>query len=236
MTNEVTPNPQALDNFGDFDDSVEGDNNRAGGLLVGTRLKFTNEATWETDGDDYTDHILLASNIRRMEIKWGENGPIREETRELKPGQKFRDLEALNALCPKSEWREDFNGQLVGPWQRQFVLELANLETMERFSWPTSTVGGSICCRELADRINMKRRLEKRVDLWPLVKLSHCFMKTRFKGRERPDCKIMSWYPPEEESKNDKIEAAPTQPKLLPALEPASEPSLQEELKDKIVF
>jgi hypothetical protein len=237
MINEVTkPKPQALDNFGDFDDSVEGDQGRvAGRLLVGTRLKFTNEATWETvNGDDYTDRVLLATNIRRLEIKWGETGPI--DHRELQPGQKFRDLEALNALCPRSEWREDFNGKPKGPWEYQYVLELVDLETMERFSWPTATIGGGICIRELVDRINMKRRLEKRADMWPRVRLSHCFMKTKYKGRERPDCKIVDWYPPEDADKHDRIEAAPTQPKLPPAREQAPEPSLKEEMNDEVKF
>ncbi len=80
----------------------------------------------------------------------------------------------------------------------------------------------------------MKRQFYKRVDIWPLVKLSHRFMKTRFKGRERPYLEILDWYWP---NKDDKIEAAPSQPlSLPPALQQVPEPSLAEEMKDSLPF
>jgi hypothetical protein len=235
MSNEVVkPEARALDNFGDFDDSIEGDDDgrTAGGLLVGTRLKYTNEATWEnSNGDNYTGRVLLATNIRRTEVKWGADAPL--EVRELGAGEKFRDLDALNDTIPKSEWRESF-GKLAGPWVRQHVLEFADLESMERFSWPTSTVGGNICTHELVDCINMKRQFYKRVDIWPLVKLSHCFMQTKFGGRERPYFEIKDWYWP---NKDDKIEAAQSPPKSLPpALQQVPEPTLKEELRDELPY
>lgn len=197
MTNEIAkPKPQALDNFGDFDESVEGDDDRrVGGTITGTRLKFTNDATWVTvNGDDFTDGVLLATNIRRWEIKWIDGRPS-PESRELQAGDKFRDLDALNELCPRSEWRDCF-GKMKGPWEQQYVLELADLKTMDQFSWATSTVGGRWAAGELVDRVNKKRRYEGRNDLWAFIKLSHCFMKTQWKGRERPDCKIVDWYSP----------------------------------------
>jgi hypothetical protein len=239
--NEVAkPKSQVLDNFGSFDDSVEGaeGDRQSGGLLTGTRLKFTNEARWEDlNGDDRTDQVLLATNVRRTEVKWGiESGTPPVEVRELQPGDKFRDMEALNLATPKSEWREDFNGNPVGPWQIQHVMEFADLQTMERFSWPTATIGGGICVRELVSRIVMKRQLHERQDIWPLVKLTHRFMQTAWKGRERPYLEILDWYWPNK-NEGDKIEAAPPQPKSLPsALERVPEPTLKEELKDELAF
>jgi hypothetical protein len=235
----VKPPPQTLDNFGAFDDSVEGDDSSrpVGGMLVGTRLKFTNSATWvSVTGDDYTDHVLLAANVRRMEIKWINDRPA-PESRELQAGEKFDDLDALNELCPRSEWRDSF-GKMKGPWERQYILEFANLESMARFSWPTSTIGGGIAVRELIRSINLKRQFENRNDLWPFVKLSHCNMRTSYdpKGRERPDCKITSWYsPPKNEAA---LAAEPTQPQLSSsAFEPVTAPqSLAEEMKDEIPF
>jgi hypothetical protein len=232
--------PQALDNFADFDTSVEGDDDRSvGGLLIGTRLKFTNDVKRVThpNGDDCTGRVLLASNVRRTEVKWGPTpGAPPVDHRELKPGDKFRDMETLNETCPKSEWREDFNGKPKGPWEIQHVLEFADLETMERFSWPTSTVGGSIAITELVDRILMKRQFYKRIDIWPLVKLAHRFMPTRFKGRERPYLEILDWYWPNKDT-DDKIEAAPTQPKSLPpALQQVPEPTLAQEMDDSLPY
>ncbi len=154
MSNEVTkPEARALDNFADFDVSTEGDDDgrSSGGLLVGTRLRFTNEWKWlTTNEEDCSGRILLASNVKRVEIKWSrESGGPPVDSRELKPGEKFRDMEALNETCPRTEWRTDFNGQPKGPWEIQHVLEFADLATMERFSWPTSTIGGSIAVSEL---------------------------------------------------------------------------------------
>jgi hypothetical protein len=263
MTNEISkPKPVALDNFGTFDDSVEGDDNsRVGGMLTGTRLKYDEEKWAIVSGDDFTDRVLLAGNIRRMEVKWIDGRPA-PESRELQPGEKFRDLEAVNELCPQSEWRDAF-GKMKGPWERQYVIEFVDLETMDQFSWPTSTVGGGIAANELVDRVNKKRRYENRNDLWPYVRLSHCFMKTQWKGRERPDLKITGWYSPPKSEVT--LEAAPVAPQLPPASEPvqpqpasstpdespparkyelssgAFEPvtppvSLQEEMKDKIAF
>jgi hypothetical protein len=61
------------------------------------------------------------------------------------PQQKWPDLDKLNDACPKTEWRKDFNDNLVGPWQRSRVVYFVDLNTMEKFTWPTSTVGGDIC-------------------------------------------------------------------------------------------
>jgi hypothetical protein len=242
-----------LDNFADFDTSVEGDDDRpTAGRLVGTRLKFTNQATWVThpDSTNCSDRILVASNVRRTEVKWGvveKKPPI--DTRELKPGEKFHDMEVLNAQCPKEEWRMSYS-KLEGPWEIQHVLEFVDLATMERFSWPTSTIGGSIAVEELVDRINMKRQFYKRVDIWPLVKLTHRFMKTGWEGRERPYLEIRDWYWPRKGEENTletalaEQKALPSPPekmtpapeKVPPTLEKVPEPTLAEEMKDELPY
>jgi hypothetical protein len=236
MSNEVSkPEPRALDNFADFDDSIEGDDDgRMVGTLVGTRLKFTNEARWEDpEGNDYTDRVLLASNIRRTEVKWGADAPL--EVRELAAGEKYRDLESLNETVPKSEWRKGFDGQLRGPWQRQHVLEFCDLETMERFSWPTSTIGGSIAIHELVDRIMLKRKFYRRLDIYPLVKLAQRHMKTKYGGRERPHLEVKDWKCPENVGGGgSKIEGA--QQQALSQMQSVPEPSLAEEMKDSLPF
>jgi hypothetical protein len=251
-----------LDNFGTFNDSVQGtdDDGHSGGILAGIRLKFTNESRWETpDGDDFTDKELTAINHRRVEVYWDAHAPRNappKETRELAPGERYRDLEALNETIPKSEWREGFDGKLQGPWQRQAILEFVNLEDMQCYSFPTSTMGGFRCIRELDDRIK-RMRWFKGQNVYPTVRLTHTHMPTRFGGRERPHLEIKEWHkiggreaealpppqaplpPPQQEQVAG--QASPPQAQAVSQAEtvkiqPVSEPALQEELNDKVPF
>ena len=57
----------------------------------------------------------------------------------------------MNESVPKADWVEGPDG-LRGPWQAQYIVYLLNLETMDRFSFPTGTVGGGIAVRELVDK------------------------------------------------------------------------------------
>jgi hypothetical protein len=195
MSEIVKKKVQPLDNFADFDDSVQtvdGDTDQSvGPRLVGVRLKFTNRATWETpEGTDLTGCILLAANIRRTEVKWGDTAPI--TVRELEPGDKYRDLDAVNETIPKSEWRKGPDGKLRGPWERQHVVEFVDIATMERFSWPTNTIGGGKAIIELRDRILLMRRF-RGINVYPLVALSDTFMPTRHGGRQRPHLPVKDW-------------------------------------------
>src|SRR5262245_46199533 len=122
-----------LDNFGRFNDDIEGAGDDGASMLAGAiRLKFTNEARWETapDGDDCTDKELTAVNVRRAEVRWGQDNGPPKDSREVAPGEEFRDLDALNETIPKSEWREGFDGNLKGPWERQYILDLIDLGSM----------------------------------------------------------------------------------------------------------
>lgn len=125
--------PQPLDNFASFSTQTEGDSEHFTSTLRGVRLKFTNEATWKTaNGADFSDRELVVVNSHRTEVKWGDGKPI--EVRELGPGDKYRNLEVLNDSCPKSEWREGFDGKLHGPWQRQHILEFTDPVSMDVYS------------------------------------------------------------------------------------------------------
>jgi hypothetical protein len=246
MSEIVKKQAQPLDNFADFNDSVQpvdGDADQRVGLrLAGILVKFTNEARWETrEGTDLTGRELLAANVRRTEVKWGEDAPV--EVIELGPGDKYRDLDAVNETVPKSEWREGPDGKPRGPWQRQHVLELVDVATMERFSWPTSTIGGSRAIIELRDRILLMRKF-RGGDVYPLVVLADTFMPTRFGGRQRPHLPVKGWVRVGEGS-IEPISTAP-RPQLMapvtpaassqqaPTLQSVSEPTLQEQMGDKV--
>ena len=217
----VKKSSQLSDGFADFDDTVqsaEGDGDRrSGSTLVGTRIKFTNEVTWLTaDGTDITKKVLLVSRIRRTEVRWGDKGPL--EVVELGPADKYRGLVVINDALPRSEWREDFNGKLVGPWKRQHIVEFVDLDTMAIYSWPTDTDGGTRAITELRDQTLRMRRF-RTAGVFPLVELADTFMPTRFGGRQRPHLKIVEWVRPAGEGAA-LIEAAAA-PSLPPPATPA---------------
>jgi hypothetical protein len=240
MTTVATqPQPRPLDNFASYDDSVQtvdGDRDRSS-LLPGTRLKFTNEATWESpEGVDFSGKHLLAVNVRRTEVKWGDGVPA--EVIELGPGERYRDLDAVNETIDKSEWREGPSGQLQGPWQRQHVLELIDVKTMETLSWPTATVGGSIAIRELVEKIQRMRRFRGE-HVYPLVKLDHKPMRTRYGGRERPHLEVLAWFRVGDhgvQSIDASARLALTRVATEPPLQSVQEPTLREELQDHVPY
>ncbi len=236
----VRQQAQSLDNFDDYDDTVQtvdGDGERGPGRLTGTLLKFTNEASWEnSDGTDFSGTNLIASNVRRTEVKWGDGVPV--EVIELGPSDKYRDLDALNATIPQSEWREGPDGKLHGPWQRQHVLELIDIRSMEAFSWPTSTIGGSIAIRELVERIQRMRRF-RGDHVYPAVVLDHKHMNTRFGGRERPHLQVMGWYRIGDHGVESVGNDAPRpllQSGAQAPVQKVAEPSLGEELDDELPY
>ena len=81
-----------------------------------------------------------------------------DETRILEPGEKFPDLEKLNANTPQSEWREGPDGKLHGPWQNSIPRLSARPGHAERFTYAASTIGGGIAVRDLVDRTRWMRK------------------------------------------------------------------------------
>jgi hypothetical protein len=222
-----------LDGFTGYDDRVEGDDRPQGGAVIqGTIIKFSNEGEWITgDGDELSRELeLVAADAARIVQKWINQKP--EETIFVAPGQKFPDVKEMNEKAPRSEWRENLNGEMVGPWQMQHVLYLVDLQTLDKYTYPTSTTGGSIAVRELCDKVKWMRR--HRPDANAVVTLSDVHMNTRFGGRQRPHFNIVRWIGLEGEG------ALPT-PKPL-ALEGGTaalvrevkEPSLKEDLNDDL--
>jgi hypothetical protein len=248
MSNDVVKkDPTSIDNFAGWDDGVEGDDRPQGaGIIQGNLIKFTNEAMWVTrDGDELSaDLELVAVDVGRVVQKWSDGQPV--ETIILEPHQKFPDVEEMNEKVPKKEWVEGPDGNMRGPWQAQHILYLLDPKTMDKFTFPTGTVGGRIGIRELVDKTTWMRRL-RGPNVYAVVLLSDTFMNTKWGGRQRPHFKIVRWV--SLGSEGGQVEALPPptskerQPDLF-ANEPAQqsqsdlplikEPSLAEEMDDKI--
>ena len=181
-----------IDGFEGYEDGVEGaDQSQSDSIIRGSLVKFTNEAEWALrDGEAMPAVELVAVDIIRLTQRWKDGRPM--ERRILEAGEKFPDVEAMNDAIPKSEWNEGPDGKPQGPWQNEYILYLLNLETMDRYSFPTNTVGGGIAVRDLRDKTMWVRKI-RGAHLYPVVALSDTFMKTRWGGRQRPHFEIKSW-------------------------------------------
>jgi hypothetical protein len=187
----TTDAPQ-LDGFQGYEDAVEGGEEQTSGRVIqGMLVKFTNEAKWEGSGEELSSDLeLIAIDVARVVQKWKGGQPI--ETISLASGQKFPDVEKLNAEVPQSEWEKGPSGELRGPWQAQHICYLLDPKTMDRYSWPTGTVGGAIAIRDLVDKVKWMRRF-RGANVYAVVMLSDVFMNTRFGGRQRPHLEIQRW-------------------------------------------
>jgi hypothetical protein len=220
------------DGFEGYEDGVEGHERPQGaGVIQGVLVKFINEGTWETrDGDTIDGDLeLIAVGLERVVQKWQDGKPI--ETKILEPGEKFPDVEALNAEVPQSEWVEGPTGEKRGPWQAQHVLYLLDPTTMDKFTVATGTTGGRIGIGELRDKIVWMRRT-RGPSVHAVVTLGDKFMKTRFGGRQRPDFRIVRWVRLGGEGSGEV--AALLAPTPAPTLQPVQEPTLAEDFNDDL--
>ena len=110
MSNEVAKpkDAQALDGFAGYESGIEGKDVQlqSDRSLAGLKLKFLN-GVWLDSDEQEVKAELVALDVQRKVQKWlTDSGPA--ETVVLMPGAKFPDIEAMNAECPESEWREKF--------------------------------------------------------------------------------------------------------------------------------
>jgi hypothetical protein len=211
MSELVKVTTQQLDGFDTFEDAVEGEEERATGLIQGDRIKFTNQAEWVLANNDTAlpqDLELLVWDVLRVVQKWPvEPGAPPIEERVLQPGEKIPDIAKLNTETPQSEWRPGPNGQMQGPWQFQFVVYLFHEETAAQYTWASGTTGAKICLRDLAKRTHFIREY-RGAKIHAVVTLTDTFMPTQYGGRQRPAFNYKRW-----------IKVGGDEPVALPAAE-----------------
>jgi hypothetical protein len=199
MSNDELKNSTSLtttgDGFDGYSDRVEGndDSPQQQGLIRGSRVAFTNTAEWEiaTDGEVIEPDVkLIVVDIIRTVVKWGADKGPPEQTIVVLPGQPFPDVEAMNNAIPRDQWRQGPAG-LQGPWQAQQLVVMIEPQSMNTFTYVTSTIGGGIATRELVDKVKMMRRYRGQVS--PIVTLTDTLFKTRFGERRRPHFNIVDW-------------------------------------------
>jgi hypothetical protein len=201
MTKDVTKKPEDelcnFDGFDGFTDEAEGgdqdqDQFVGGRVIQGTRINFSNESVWVDAAKQKlpADLELMVIDISRIVQKWGKDNLPDGPPIILAPNQKYPDINAMNEKCPKTEWRERF-GKLEGPYQAQHVVYMLDPKTMNKYSWPTSTIGGSICVNDLVEKTKLMRRFRGQ-RVYAVVKMSSTLMSKRY-NRQRPDLLVQRW-------------------------------------------
>jgi hypothetical protein len=233
-----------LDGFDGFEDRVEGEEQEQsfGRVIQGEKWLFTADGKWMNDSDEEIDpkREVTVVDICRVVQKWIDGMPV--ETIFVPHGEKIPSIEKLNAACPKSEWSKDFNGNLRGPYQFQYVVYMAD-ENMGKITYPTGTIGGGMCVRELADKVIMTRKF-RGAHVYPVIKVTTKWMNTKFGGRNRPAFEIVRWIAFGGEGEGGMTLEEPTAAPALPnptdkktaGARVVPEVSVAEELNDDIPF
>ena len=225
----------AVDGFEGYNAAVEGQEDRGPRVIQGTKWSFTNEGVW-ADPDDLVvppTREVVVVDVARVVQKWIAQMPV--ETRFVPPGEPMPDIKALNDAAPKSEWTEDLNGKARGPWQSSHIAYMVDLATMERFTYPTSTIGGSVCIDDVVTATKLMRRL--RPGACPVVRPKSTFMNTRFGGRQRPFLEIVRWIKLDGSADVGGQAALPAPTPPTPqGVKEVTPPTVREELDDDIPF
>ena len=166
---------QARDGFDTFNDAIESDDaeqasSSSASIIRGNQLKYGDAKTpfkWldKSTGKPFSlERVLVAIDLRYAWCKSGrrKTTTVRPRTRMLAPDEKFPDVDKLNAETPETEWRMGPDGKPKGPYETAFVLYLLDAETMERFTYVASTIGGKRAVRELRDRVDWMRKVPRR--------------------------------------------------------------------------
>jgi hypothetical protein len=176
------------DGFSDVDD--EGN----GSLIENPpKVKFGNDAKWRR-GDEVipSSRIFHVINIRRVVQHWVNQLPT-NKSRVLEPGEKWPDIEELNAAAPPEEWRDHF-GKRIGPWQKTYMAYLFDEKTTEVFTYPTTTAGGFRAIHELR-KATERAQLVCGQEVYPLITLGDAAFPTSFGLRRRPNFNILGYQP-----------------------------------------
>jgi hypothetical protein len=187
-------------------------------IIKGVKIKFTNEGEWETaDGTAIApNREFVVVQIDKAVQKWQDQTPVK--TIPVAPDEKFPNVDELNAAEPREFWSAPF-GVERGPWQRCYVVYLLDLQSMQVFTYPTSTNGGSRAVQDLRNATRLARRL-RGPGIYPRVRLIDVHMNTRYGGRQRPAFEIVGY---EKLGEPEKATIAAAESKQIESAKPKTE-------------
>jgi hypothetical protein len=197
-------------------------------MIVGDLIKYTSDNGWTQSGLPVESSKKLAAvAVNKVLQRWQEAHVV--ETIAQKP---LPDPDEMNAAIPQSEWEEGPDGKPRPPWQLAHIVYLLEIETCEKLTFVSATIGAKIAVSALQDRVAWMRKL-RGADVVPQVELSFKPMSTRFGMRKRPDFKIVGWL--------DLKAGAGAPPPALRQLPPTelnevTPPTTAEEMNDELPF
>jgi hypothetical protein len=184
--NENLPIPIPDDGFG-----ADSDVDR---LIQGGRIHcdVTKSPSWlaqpgSVPVDTTRERLVMTS--RTANRRW-EDDRVVEEIVKVK-GEPFPSADTLNEAIPKARWRDGPNG-LQGPWQLTMFVMMLDVQSGERCTFVTTSIGGRIAVTELRDDIAWMRRL-RGADVAPVVLLDLKPFPTRYGVKSRPWLRPTRW-------------------------------------------
>lgn len=113
-------------------------------------IKFVKGMWTGIDGNELpADLELVPIDLQHAVAKFDDRGQLVEQ-RVITPGEKFPRLVGLDTAS--------LNGEPHRPWLKQYTAHLLNLETMDRYIYPTVSTGGFEAISELLRATDRKCR------------------------------------------------------------------------------
>jgi hypothetical protein len=205
MSNALT-----ISNTGTNDGWSDAAAEAAESVVRGTLLRF---ADWHWTAGQADKPLPEGTQLVAWEtaagwVKWADGKPVEYLMRE--PGQRLRDRDELGDTDAAS-WEAGPGGEPRDPWQNSRFVYLFDSNTLEVFTFSTSSFGGRGAVTYLGDQIQRMR--SARPGAIPVVELTAAPMKTKFGNKSKPVFKVIRWIdaanraPAEDEPKQ--VTAAP---------------------------
>jgi hypothetical protein len=123
--------------------------------VVGNLIKYTSDNGWTESGLQVESNKKLAAlAVNKVLQRWQEERVI--ETIAQKP---LPDAEEMNAAIPEIEWDKGPDGKPRPPWQLAHIVYLLDIETCEKFTFVSASIGAKIAVCALQDRVAWMRKL-----------------------------------------------------------------------------
>jgi hypothetical protein len=182
--NSVTQYVPADDGWGDA--AAEG----AERMIKGRILKF---ADWRWTAGKEAEEVASGTKLVAMAtsaawIRWEEKRPV--EYRIRQPGQRLPERKELG-YDDETKWEQNPSGEPQDPWCNTRAVYLVDPETLEAFTFSTSSFGGRQAVIDLGDQIARMRTVHS--DAVPIVALQAAEMPTKFGRKSKPVFKVMGW-------------------------------------------